>query len=149
MLGKKLKPHLPYASDNGTPQESLRQQVLNVVVSAFYSPNGNDCGGVELTLRNGTKLVKHPRDFMTGAIIEQATSNAIDCAAFAAAEMETDDFGLDANTIIDSLESVVAGMIENLSPRNAGDYLDLPDEADVATVRRLTRPGGRTHRLVQ
>ena len=38
VLSKKIKPHYPFASCNGTPQEQLRDQVIDEVVATLFSP---------------------------------------------------------------------------------------------------------------
>ena len=58
VLGKKLKSHYPYASRNGTPVDELRRDAIDQVASWFFSPNGEDSGLCEMTLRDGKKLVK-------------------------------------------------------------------------------------------
>lgn len=147
VLGKKLKAHYPYSSRNGTPVEELRRETIDQVVSWFFSPNGEDHGLCEMTLRDGKKIVKNRRDFLTGAIVEQGVSNAIDRAVFAADDAGDEASGLSATGLIDALCGVVDGLAENLTPANAGDYVDLPEHTAVASVRRLRSASGPLTRL--
>jgi hypothetical protein len=147
VLDKKLKPELPYASQNGTPAEQLRQRLIGQVVSWLFSPNGDDPAQLEITLRDGTKLIKHRRAFLTGAVVEQAMANAIDQLAFAAEESDEADVGLDATCLIDALEGVISGLADNVTAHNAVDYVDLPDHSPVANVRRMQQVGGRLSHL--
>ena len=96
--------------------------------------------------RSGKKLIKHRRDFLTGAIIEQGVSNAIDQAVFADDELGESASGLSAPALIDSLCGVIDGLAQNLTAANAADYVDLPEHTAVATVRRLRDTNSRlTH----
>ena len=137
VLDKKLKPDFPYASRNGTPPEQLRQRVIGRVVAWLFSPNGDDTGQLEITLRDGTKILKHRRAFLTGAVVEQALANAIDQLAFVAEESDATDIGLDATALIDALDGVIGGLADNVTAHNTIDYVDLPDHSPVANVRRI------------
>lgn len=141
VLGKKLKAHYPYASCNGYSTDQLRIKAIDQIVGNLYSPNGTDQGLIEVTFRDGKKALKHRRDFLTGAIVEQAVANAIDQAVFAAEEGH-DDAGLDAGWIIDALQRLIDGLAENLTAHNVHDYVDLPDNAQVASLRRLRQANG-------
>lgn len=143
VLDKKLRPEFPYVAQNGTPAEQLRGRLIGEVVSWLFSPNGDDAGQLEITLRDGTKLLKYRRAFLTGAVIEQALANAIDQLAFAAEEGDESDVGLDAASLIEALDGVVSGLADNVTAHNATDYVDLPDHSPVASVRRLQGTGGR------
>lgn len=146
ILGKKLKPTFPYASDNGTAPERLRQAVIDRTVTWMFSPNGDDPGQVELTFRDGKKLVKYRRDFLTGRLIEQALASATDRAVFAAEESGPSGHGLSAPVLIDALREATDSLADNLTSHNVADYLDLPEHALVASVRRIRGHNGRlTH----
>ncbi len=68
VLSKKIKPDYPFASCNGTPQERLREQLIDEVVAALFSPVNEPSPLVELTLRDGQKIERYSRDFLTGAL---------------------------------------------------------------------------------
>jgi ATP-dependent 26S proteasome regulatory subunit len=147
VLGKKLKAELPYRSHNGTPKAELRRNLIDQVVGWLFSPNGADPGQTEITFRDGKKQVHHRRDFLTGAVIEQAVANAIDRVVFSAAESGENIVGLDATRIIDSLAGVIDGLADNLTAQNVADYLDLPQNVSIASVRRMPNGPGGMHRL--
>ncbi|NOX56207.1 MAG: AAA family ATPase [Planctomycetes bacterium] len=150
VLSKKLKAHYPYLSNNGTPVEETRARVIDQVVNWLFSPNNDADGLVELTLRDGTKLIKHRRDFLTGAVVEQGVSNCIDHVVFAADETSDPRVGLDASNLIESLTDVIDGLASNLTPQNAADYVDLPEHSAVAHVRHLSgADSGRLFRLAR
>jgi Cdc6-like AAA superfamily ATPase len=142
VLGKKLKPHYPFAARNGAPAEQLRRDLIDQVVAWLYSPAGEDKGLVEITLRDGKKLTKRRRDFLSGAVIEQAVSNAIDQAVFAAAESTNGHAGLSAAALIDALRRHIDGLADNLTAHNVHDYVDLPEHAQATHVRRLRSANG-------
>ena len=131
---------------NRQPVRALRRETIDQVVSWFFSPNGEDRGLCEMTLRDGKKLIKNRRDFLTGAIVEQGISNAIDKVVFAADDLGDSASGLSATALIDSLCGVIDGLAQNLTAANAADYVDLPEHTAVATVRRLRDTNSRlTH----
>jgi hypothetical protein len=92
--------------------------------------------------------MKHRRDFLTGRLIEQALATAIDRAVFAAEEPGQSDLGLSAPVLIDALRETIDGLADNVTPHNAADYLDLPEQALVASVRRIRSHNGRLAHLV-
>jgi ATP-dependent 26S proteasome regulatory subunit len=139
VLDKKLRPHYPYAGGNGRRAEEVRAAVIDQVVSWLYSPNGEDSGLVEITYRDGKKATRYRRDLLTGAVIEQAVASAIDQIVFQA-EAGHKDAGLSAPAIMDALRRITDGLADNLTSHNAADYLDLPEHAAVALVRRLRSP---------
>lgn len=149
VLQKKLKPKFPYASHNGTPQAELRMQTIDRILASLYSPQGEDAGQLELTLRDGQKLTKHRRDFLTGAVIERAVSLAIESAAGAAVENGGQTDGLSAERLIEALRHVIDGELANITPHNAGDYLDLPEHTQVASVRHLRQERRQWARLAR
>ena len=148
VLGKKLWQGFPCASQNGVPQETLRQQLIHRATAALYSPNGDDRGQVEITLRDSTKLIKHRRDLLTGAVVEQAVANAIDRIAHHAATNGDTECGMSGAELIQSLYEVVDSLIDNLTVFNAHDYVDLPEHAAVAHIRRLPQTSSRLSHLL-
>jgi len=148
VLSKKVKPRYPFASRNGTPQDHLRSQLIDEVVGYLFSPPNEESPLVELTLRDGQKIEKYSRDFLTGALVEQAISDAIDRLVFSAEQTGSDDVGLDSATVIDCLQRQVDALAENIAPFNAADYVDIPEHTHVANVRRIPRAGGRLAQLV-
>lgn len=148
VLSKKVKTRYPFASRNGTPQDHLRSQLIDEVVGYLFSPPNEESPLVELTLRDGQKIEKYSRDFLTGALVEQAISDAIDRLVFSAEQTGSDDVGLDSATVIDCLQRQVDALAENIAPFNAADYVDIPEHTHVANVRRIPRAGGRLTQLV-
>ncbi len=143
ILEKKLKPAYPYWGQNGSDPEQIRLHLIDRVVSWFFNYTSNQQGIVEIVLRDGTRTVKHRRDFLSGAVIEQAVSNAIDEMAFALEASAQAETGFTPEGLIESFRRQIDGLAESLTAGNARDYLNLPDEENsVAAVNRL--PGLRS-----
>lgn len=141
VLAKKMKKHFPYATQNGEGQEAARELLIDEVVSSLYSPNGDDQGAIEATLREGGKETFHRRDFLTGAVVEQAVANALNQSVFASMD-QGGKVPLSARALLDALYAVVDGLADTLTVHNACDYLDLPEYPGVAGVRRLRSSRG-------
>ena len=122
--------------------------MIDEVVGRLFSPHNDGAGLVEITLRDGEKIVKYGRDFLSGAVVEQAVAEAIDHLAFVAEQSGRDDVGISGNCLIGALERQVESLAENLTAYNAADYVDLPDHTHVAAVRRLRGSNGHLGRLV-
>ena len=103
---------------------------------------------MELTLRDGTKLTKYPRDFLTGAVVEQALADAIDQLIFFAEQSRREDVGLEGWRVSQSLRRQIETLADNVTAYNASDYVDLPEHSHVANVRRLRGTDGRLNHLV-
>ncbi len=147
VLSKKIKTSYPFEKSNGTSTEVLRTQLIDQVVGNFFSPV-NDEPQLELTLRDGVKLKKYARDFLTGALIEQSISDTIDQLIFYAEQSGREDVGLDAATVISALRRQIETLAENVSAFNAADYVDIPEHTQVANVRRFQSANGHLNELV-
>jgi ATP-dependent 26S proteasome regulatory subunit len=130
VLATKLKPRYPYADG------LARKQIIERVVRWMFGAAGDSDGIVALTLDDGRELIKRRRDFLTGGLVEQAVASAID-RLVALAEEATEEVGLSAEALIDALKHVVDSLVGQLTTENAGEYLDLPDNHRVTSVRRL------------
>ncbi len=131
VLTTKLRPRYPFADG------LTRKQVVERVVRWLYGPAGDADGVVALTLDDGRELVKRRRDFLTGGLVEQAVASAID-RLVALAEEATEEVGLSSEALLDAHKHVVDSVVGQLTPENAGDYLDLPENHRVTGVRRLS-----------
>jgi SpoVK/Ycf46/Vps4 family AAA+-type ATPase len=130
VLTTKLRPRYPYADG------LTRKQIVERVVRWMFGTSGDSDGVVALTLEDGRELIKRRRDFLTGGLVEQAVASAID-RLVALAEESTEEMGLSVEALIDALKHAVDSLVGQLSPENACDYLDLPDNHRVTSVRRL------------
>jgi hypothetical protein len=148
VLRKKVKPDYPLASQNGTPQERLRDQLIDEVVASFFSPTNDASPRVELTLRDGQKLERYSRDFLTGAIVEQGLTDASDRLILFAQRSGRDNVGFDSAIVIACLNRQIDALVENMNAFTAGDYVDVPEHTQVANVRRIQQTTGRVSQLV-
>jgi SpoVK/Ycf46/Vps4 family AAA+-type ATPase len=141
VLDKKLKSNYPYPPLAGSTPREVRARLLADVVEALFGSGEDAHALIEVTLRGGRKLVKRRRDFLTGGLVEQAVATAIDRTVADAAECAEGAVGLTAEAVREALRQHIDALADNLTADNAADYLDLPENARVAAVRRL-RPGG-------
>jgi Cdc6-like AAA superfamily ATPase len=138
ILSKKLKENYLYNPQDGLNEDQIRPHLIDRVVSWFFNSNGSNPGIVEVVLRDGSRIVKHRRDFLSGALVEQAVSNSIDQMAFSMEESGDDrDIGFTAESLIESFRRQVDSLAESLTAWNAADHLDLPEHSLVASVNRL------------
>lgn len=147
VLSKKLRAEYPYAACNGTAAVDLRRQTIQQVLSWLYSPNGDDQGQLEITFRDGKKQLRYRRDFLTGSVIEQAVTLAINSAAEECEQTGDDTIGLDAERVIAALSSIIDGMADNATEYNVADYIDVPEQVAIAHVRRVRGAQRRTVRM--
>ena len=138
ILSKKLKENYLYSPQDGLNEDQIRPHLIDRVVNWFFNSNGSNPGIVEVVLRDGSRIVKHRRDFLSGALVEQAVSNSIDQMAFSMEESGDDrDIGFTAESLIESFRRQVDSLAESLTAWNAADHLDLPEHSLVASVNRL------------
>ncbi|MBW3598100.1 MAG: ATP-binding protein [Planctomycetes bacterium] len=141
VLGKKLKEHYPFVSRNGHSNKELRDALIDEVAATLCSPHGEDAI-VEITIRDGSKIRKDRRHLLTGAVVEQAVSETIDRIAFQMAEHGREGVGMSAAMLIEALHRQVDNLADNITPQNAADFIDLPENANIAAIRRLRPRGG-------
>lgn len=147
VLDKKLKPRFPFASRNGHSNEQLRTILIDEVVATLCSPNGDDTI-IEITLRDGAKVRKDRRHLLTGAVVETAVSETIDRIAFQMADRGREGVGMSAAMLIEALHRQVDNLADNITAGNAADFIDLPENAKIADVKRLRPRGGAFANLI-
>jgi hypothetical protein len=84
-------------------------------------------------------MVKHRRDFLTGALVDRAVQEAA-AEACRAEQMGCDRPGLTPAALKTALDRQVRSIVEQLHPHNVANHLDLPDGVRVVGVRRLDQP---------
>jgi ATP-dependent 26S proteasome regulatory subunit len=142
VLDKKLKPNYPYAPVGDWTAEQVRDDIISQAAGWLFGPGASNAGMVEIVLDDGRELLKRRRDFLTGGLVENAVAAAIDRAVFAAESAAPAEAGLTASGIIEALRQQIDALADNLTPDNAADYLDLPENARVSSLRRLRGPTG-------
>lgn len=139
-----LRKHLasrPVAHDCAATREEAEEALVSGLTAWLYSANGSDPGIIELTyLGSSNPEVRHRRDFLNGALVDRAVQEACSLAAQAEAEDAAGCHGLTLELLAVSLDRQIRGIVDQLSEHNVGRYLDIPDGARVASVRRLPQP---------
>ena len=132
--------HLPEripVSPNGAQAADSREELVNVAVARLYAPNA-DNQLARLRLRDGHERIVAARDLMSGRVIKQICESACDCA------FARHDAGLRPGLCLDDVEDAVSDVLDRMAtlitPRNVRSHIhDLPDDADVIAVDRVTR----------
>jgi SpoVK/Ycf46/Vps4 family AAA+-type ATPase len=122
-----LKKHV-----KGLPMD---ENAVSDVHRALFN-EGVDPGVVELAV-GGKPIIKHRRDFVTGALIDRAVQDAATQAWEMAAGGEKDSV-VTSEHLLGSLDRQVLSVVGQLTPNNVSHYLDLPEGAPVTAVRKLT-----------
>jgi SpoVK/Ycf46/Vps4 family AAA+-type ATPase len=142
VLAKKLPPGLPLRP-SGAGREPTHDEIVRRVVAYLYGPDP-DQGIVEVRLLNAGRRTVCRRELVTGALVEQAVSTAIDDAVRESGE-EGELLGLDAEGVIAALEEQFAGLARSLRPHNLREHC--PDLfADGPVHAEDVRPLARTAR---
>jgi ATP-dependent 26S proteasome regulatory subunit len=136
---QKLLRGLPLASNNGCTLEEVWKQTVHDMTAWLYGPD-SDSGLVELTYAGSTTpVIKHRRDFLTGALVDRAVQQAADEAC----QLEYGNpaaRGITLEQLMRSLNRQVMSLVGQLREQNVGNYTDLPDGLRVASLRRIPQP---------
>jgi SpoVK/Ycf46/Vps4 family AAA+-type ATPase len=140
-----LETHLrgrPLAGVNGggpDAAEASRRAMMAEIATWLYGAREKDGGIVELTFAGSTTPeVKTRRDFMTASLVDRAVREAANEAGRCEAAGGSDP-GLSASSIIDSLETQIEAIVEQLHVDNVANYVDLPDGVRVVNLLRIPR----------
>jgi len=139
VLEKKLKPHFPYSlADDSVGKKSkhtnLRDVVVQHVTDEFYH-NGDE-PVLELVMADGRTVDRHVRNFMTGAVLEQTVANIIDGLAVDYQKAGgKKNLSISEKMMCNGIRHYVSSVVKNLTAVNASEYLDVPEESRVTSVR--------------
>jgi len=122
---------VPVESDNGTPQASLKESMVDYLTASIFT---DERPLVELMTAKGA-VKKHRKDFLTPALIDRAVQQAAEIASDMEAARKTD--GVPMKVLAECLESQINSVANQLSERNVHKYLDLGDDERVSKVRRV------------
>jgi ATP-dependent 26S proteasome regulatory subunit len=139
VLGKHLC-GLPFVAEKGVEAAEAERRAVADLTAWLFSPNGQDRGQVELSYVGASApVVKHRRDFLTGALVDRAVQQAAAeaCKAERAGAARP---GLSAALLVSTFDRQVRAIVDQLHRDNVGQYLDLPDGARVGSVRRIEQP---------
>ena len=130
---------LPAAANNGCTQEEIWKQTVADLTAWLFGPNA-DQGVVELTYAGSTTpVIKHRRDFLTGALVDRAVQEAATEACRAEMDGPAGD-GVTLAHLMRALNSQVLSLVGQLREQNVASYTDLPDGVRVASLRRIPQP---------
>ena len=137
---EKLTNGLPAATNNGCTQREVWDRHIQNLAAWFFSLNGTDPGLIELTYAGSTSpVIKHRRDFLTGALVEGAVQQAAREASQAELNGSVEK-GITFEQLVRAFDQQLRGIVDLLKEHNVGSYTDLPDGVRVATVRRIPQP---------
>lgn len=146
ILQKHLQ-RLPLAANNGYAPVEIQRRFVSDLTAWLYSPNGSDRGLVELTYAgSATPEVRYRRDFLTGALIDRAVQQAATVASHAEAQGAARP-GISFDLLVQAFDQQVRGVADQLTEHNVTHYLDVPDGARVANLRRISQPSLLPHEL--
>jgi len=139
VLGK-LVHGVPPATSNGCSADQIWKRHVDDLTAWLFSPNSTDPGLVELTYAGSTTpVVKHRRDFLTGALLDRAVQQAAAEAAHIEAQTNTLS-GISLAQLARAMDDQFRSLVDQLNEHNAATYTDVPENVRVATVRRIPQP---------
>jgi ATP-dependent 26S proteasome regulatory subunit len=154
-LGRKafvavLQKHLakvPVLPKGTRDPEQSRRQIVQDVTAWLFSPNGADKGVVELTFAGSTTpVLRHRRDLLTGALVDRAVQDAAKAAR--REQLRTGSpGGVTEAELLRAFQLQFEAMVGQLTEMNIRHYVDVPDGARVATLRRVPQPNLLPHDL--
>lgn len=83
-------------------------------------------------------LVKHRRDFLTGALVERAVHEAA-THAWQAALRDPEGAHVTTPMILEALDNQVTSVVNQLTENNLDRYTDMPEGIRIASVQRVER----------
>jgi proteasome-associated ATPase len=146
ILGKHLRPGIPYAANgHGSDQEATRQALIETAIARIYSPNADSDLAV-LTLRDGKRRTVRASEMTTGAVLAKIARAAAERACIR--EVEAGGQGVAEDDLAWAMDEEFANAARLLTPANCRTHLaDLPD-MDVVSVRPVERKVERRQRYL-
>lgn len=143
VLDKQLRGR-PLAYGNGNLTAADRERAVASDLTAWlFSPNGSDEGVVELSFVGASNAEKRfRRDFLTGALVNRAVQQACREAAKVEAANGEARGGVTLDQLARALDQQIRSVAGQVNEHNVSRFLDLPDAARVASIRRLAQPTG-------
>jgi SpoVK/Ycf46/Vps4 family AAA+-type ATPase len=131
---------LPFRRNNGCDDETLKRRVAAELCGWMFGPEAQQHGLVELNyVGSSHPVVKHRKDFLTGALVDRSVQQA----AIAARKAEREGVeapGVTAAGLIRAFDAQIRSTVDQLRAENVREHVDLPDGVRVATLRRLEQP---------
>jgi len=143
VMERKVPPSMPVQPVNGETPAEARSALLQAVVHYLYA-DGEDQVIADVVLRDSRRRPVCMRDLVTGAILESATSEAIDECL----DRSTDSgrlLGLDRDAVLAGLGRQFEAVATSLRPANLRDYaphLFVEEDLEIVSVRPRKRLDG-------
>lgn len=120
------------------------KDAVNALVSDLtawlFAPNGSDEAVIEITYVAGNTVdLRYRRDFLTGALLDRSVQQAAESAAHNAS-LGLNGSGIHLEDFVEALDTQIRNTTEQLCENNLHKFLEIPDAARVASVRRLAQP---------
>jgi proteasome-associated ATPase len=146
IIGIHLPDTIPYRS-NGKSSGETREEIIETMVSRFYSPNG-DNSVCTLRFRDGRMRTVAARQLASGRVLEQICRAAKRSAALR--EHLGGEPGICLRDTEDGLRDAIERLASTLTTRNVHAYLDdLPQDVDVVAVEPVGTKVSHEHRYLR
>lgn len=149
VLDKKLPHDLPLRGAEGQSPAERRMAAMSKVIGYLFG-NEPEQGVCEARLVNNERRTLCRRDLVTGAMIEQAVSTAIDEAIRQSAEAD-ELLGVDGEAVVRSLQAQFATLATTLRPHNLREHcpeMFTEESIRIDEVRPLVRRARRPRALL-
>jgi ATP-dependent 26S proteasome regulatory subunit len=130
---------LPFAGFNGEQQQAIQEDIVRKMTSWLFSQNGENQRMVELNCAGSETIIKHRKDFLTGALVQRAVQQASN-EACRIQGLGFENPGLTLEMLTRAFNDQIRSIVDNLSVRNVNQYVDLPDGVRVTNLRRFEQP---------
>lgn len=138
-----LRKHLagkPLAGDEGDRPEEILSHVVYELTAWLFSPNGEDRGQVVLSfIGTGDSEIHYRRDFLTPGLVDRAVQQTAELACEAEAGGAAGP-GLTSAGLKAAIDEQIQAIIKVLRADNVTNYLALPEETRVQSVRAIEQP---------
>jgi hypothetical protein len=139
----------PIAVDAGSSDEDARRRMIAEATAWLYAPRETDEPQLEISFAgSGNPTPKHRRDFLTPGLVDRAVRQAAESACRRAVK-GVQPRGLTTEELVAAFDQQIRSLIEGIRETNLRDYVDVPDGARVASVRRIRPPAIQPYQLVR
>jgi len=146
ILGKYLKPELPYSLEEGHDKAAAREKLIDAAVSHVFSRQGVGELAV-LVFRDGRRRSLLASDLVSGARL-RGIAQAAKKRAFLR-HLSGSDGGIHPDDLKRAVVEEFADAARAITPRNCQRYIEgLPDDIDVVRVERNQRKQLNPYRYI-
>jgi proteasome-associated ATPase len=142
ILARHMPADIPYAC-NGHGPDAAREELLDQAVAELFAQN-TDTELAKLALRDGKHQLVRAADLVSGAYLESIAQSALERACVR--EAEGGPAGVCGADLSTAISEFFLSAARALTPRNARNYLNLPQDNDVVRVDLVERKVKNLHR---